>query len=688
MLKKTLPLLLISFVFAADAYAADYGRASGWCEQGGQKVVTPGSQQSTTYVQRSYTTGSQGCTVTVYLPGTTTLATIYSSATGTAKANPFAAASNGYWFFYANDGYFDVQISGAGLSGPVTLGGQPVFNPGSQYATPMQSPFNAKCDGVTNDATAIQAAEDYAYAAGKILFFPPGNCNISNVTIHKQESSNWMGSGMGNNTVSSTPGVCPTTITYSGSSAAIAVYSAQSPSIGDRHGTLQSMCIIGPGQMNTSIGLYMGGDPASVISPAASEAARLMFRDLRVAEFGTGLQHGNHFYINTFDNVYVQRNGLGMLSPSGTTNTGENVRWFGGLFADNLNGDMELNGTLNPRFYGTSFDYQFNPAVHSVAAKGTALVAEFHSCHFEKQYGPIFESTSGVFSVKMYGGHILASSVSSNGETGLVRAIGTGTTRFLAYGVDYFSNHAINYFIEATPTSSDTAINLDNLTGNQNGTVNAVSNLSSTFTGNGINFSIRGGDFFTGVNENTGKMTNLGRSVDVAPSPGVSVQETNHATSRRASYGLGLNWQIGQDSAANGTKDYFLFNQDAATTTFRQSEDGTKTAVGPTAGLDYTLTVDDRSAGGSTTQTIKQGAAQGTNYVLRIADAADNLFSGIMAGGRFQLPIVPFASLGTPVEGAVFKCSNCNVASPCTSGGTGAIVIGAAAAWNCPIAAP
>jgi len=56
---------------------------------------------------------SASCTVTVYLTGTTTPATIYSDAIGTAKANPFTAATNGTWRFYAALGAgLDVRISG------------------------------------------------------------------------------------------------------------------------------------------------------------------------------------------------------------------------------------------------------------------------------------------------------------------------------------------------------------------------------------------------------------------------------------------------------------------------------------------------------------------------------------------------------------------------------------------------
>lgn len=71
----------------------------------------------------------KGATVTVYQPGTTTLASIFSSRTGGAKANPFTTdATTGNFDFWAPPGEYDLRV-GAGptvritvLSGPTLLG--------------------------------------------------------------------------------------------------------------------------------------------------------------------------------------------------------------------------------------------------------------------------------------------------------------------------------------------------------------------------------------------------------------------------------------------------------------------------------------------------------------------------------------------------------------------------------------
>lgn len=60
------------------------------------------------------------CTITVYETGTLTLATIYEDDEygPTPKANPFqSSAVNGYWFFYASAGRYDIEFSGGDIPG-------------------------------------------------------------------------------------------------------------------------------------------------------------------------------------------------------------------------------------------------------------------------------------------------------------------------------------------------------------------------------------------------------------------------------------------------------------------------------------------------------------------------------------------------------------------------------------------
>lgn len=96
-----------------------YGRerAAGDCMQGGHIVVTQGLN-SDTNVEQSY----KSCTVAVYDAGTTNLSTIYADNNGTVKGNPFTSDANGYWFFYANNGRYDVHFYNSDITNPFTRG--------------------------------------------------------------------------------------------------------------------------------------------------------------------------------------------------------------------------------------------------------------------------------------------------------------------------------------------------------------------------------------------------------------------------------------------------------------------------------------------------------------------------------------------------------------------------------------
>lgn len=93
-------------------------RIQGWSERGNTKVSV-GGQTSTTVVQGSYPL----CTITVYITGTVTLASLFSddNVSPTPLANPFTSLANGaFGFFVANGGY-DIVFSGVGIITPFTL---------------------------------------------------------------------------------------------------------------------------------------------------------------------------------------------------------------------------------------------------------------------------------------------------------------------------------------------------------------------------------------------------------------------------------------------------------------------------------------------------------------------------------------------------------------------------------------
>lgn len=113
-------LAVMITLFCSIAGAQIYRPINGWCEVGGQGVYAAKSGGTTPvqqYTQGSYT----GCTISVFLHGTATLATLYSNSTGTSQANPFQANVLGFYQAFATSGLYDVQESGT-VSPPVSLG--------------------------------------------------------------------------------------------------------------------------------------------------------------------------------------------------------------------------------------------------------------------------------------------------------------------------------------------------------------------------------------------------------------------------------------------------------------------------------------------------------------------------------------------------------------------------------------
>jgi len=121
---------------------------TGWCYMGATKASTSGIS-STNLLQGVI----PSCEVTVFLTGTTTLATLSTDAGGLAPlGNPFTATTAGFWIFFAvGNTAYDVVLSGGNPPNvypqPVTLTAVQVGGPGGGGATnpggnPQELQFN------------------------------------------------------------------------------------------------------------------------------------------------------------------------------------------------------------------------------------------------------------------------------------------------------------------------------------------------------------------------------------------------------------------------------------------------------------------------------------------------------------------------------------------------------------------
>lgn len=112
--------LILGILLSVPAIAQT-GTVNGWCEQGNVPAKVQGLNSSN-MLQGSY----PKCTVSVYLTGTVTKATIYSNGNSTPLSNPFTANANGQYLFWAAQGSgYDIVLTG-GVSpnvfpAPITL---------------------------------------------------------------------------------------------------------------------------------------------------------------------------------------------------------------------------------------------------------------------------------------------------------------------------------------------------------------------------------------------------------------------------------------------------------------------------------------------------------------------------------------------------------------------------------------
>lgn len=185
-MKKLLALLFLTIFFCINADAR--AKYASYSQRGGKDVKT--SATVTYELMETFPLS----TITVYIAGTTTLATIYSNSGGSVLANPFTADTNAYFEFYANNGKYDIKFSGTGITVPFTRGdiGIADFN---DYFDPKG--FGG-CAG-TNDTAVFSSMMTLIGAVNPATIHLPYNSGVkcavnnltitSNITINAQDSA-------------------------------------------------------------------------------------------------------------------------------------------------------------------------------------------------------------------------------------------------------------------------------------------------------------------------------------------------------------------------------------------------------------------------------------------------------------------------------------------------------------------
>lgn len=251
-MRKVFLAIVVVACVSTTSYARGYYR--GYAHEGGQAVSTS-FFQSRTSVQRSF----PSATVKVCVAGTScsssggTAATLYSTNTGTALANPMTAGSDGSFAFYTDTNLFDIVFYGAGITtscgtsatlpciSSFTWASQ-TFNGTNQLLKINVLDFGAVCDGTTDATVAVQAAANAVPVGGAgIVEFPssPAGCKLTAVvTIPANREVILRGVGMAESGVKvSGNGISAFQLTDSS------------------YFKIQDMFVIGPGATSTAVGV-------------------------------------------------------------------------------------------------------------------------------------------------------------------------------------------------------------------------------------------------------------------------------------------------------------------------------------------------------------------------------------------------------------------------------------------------
>lgn len=448
---KILTLTLLAVASATSVFAR--ARVSGYCEQGGQVAVT-NSAQSSNKLQQSYprctltvyyTYGAQGTlsingtsasalsgpafgnwagltilinnvpftvasvpsstqlvltgnagvrTNVPYVMSTPTPAPLYSDNNSTPQAYIFTASSTGYWGFYADNGTYDVQMSGGGIPSPFTWGALTAFDAISPPTftgltingpTTLNGPLTTAGANLLGGQTRLNAivANNVRYSSQ----FPGADCGIQ-VNNAYADLPAFGGKIIVDTSCSfATPivfGVNSKAATlegFAGGAVTMTYTATTGTAITLNYGTdltmgkgIRDLTLTGPGHSTSTIGVLIGG---------SNGAQGTTISNSKLQGFGVGLQLANLTWICDVIQTMIRDNGINAFFPTGLTGAGENMKFDHVTFADapppHTNSVWVQGGGEEIVFENCSFD---QVQLHVGAGTSGAQVL-VHGSHFE-----------------------------------------------------------------------------------------------------------------------------------------------------------------------------------------------------------------------------------------------------------------------------------------------------------------
>jgi hypothetical protein len=240
---------------------------------------------------------------------------------------------------------------------------------------------------------------------------------------------------------------------------------------------VQDLTLEGPGMNNSSIGVFLGGDPTGQFSPSNAFADSASFVSVRILGFNHGIQWGNNAWVNKVVRSLVFGNAVGLYVPQGVVDSGENIGLTDTDVFNNRDFGLSDNGNFEWMFSGVSFDYNGT----AVEFLGSSIHAV--NCHFEQSTGQVFFQPYGDADLSIRDSEILVQS--NSGSDKYILSTWPQTLNLSIDNVSVWSNHPIQYFMRVQGTVTGT---ITHLYGNGNKLVGALSDAPSqaTLTGNSM----------------------------------------------------------------------------------------------------------------------------------------------------------------------------------------------------------
>lgn len=222
-------------------------------------------------------------------------------------------------------------------------------------------------------------------------------------------------------------------------------------------GGIDNVVLQGTSSGDSTIGLFIGGDPDDTFCPATNWGDHTVYRNVKITGFGVGVKYGNHAFINGFHSCWLGENGKNIWVPEAATDTGENNGFWHCVIGNAASyPSIQLdNQFADHYFHGCSIDY--NGA--GPALGGKWVIANFHDCHWEQHSGAFIDNTADSPStayLKLIGGIMLLADEDTTPpsiSTSEFIKIGGLSPIIELRGVRLYSNHPVTQAVNCTGTT-------------------------------------------------------------------------------------------------------------------------------------------------------------------------------------------------------------------------------------------